>query len=244
MCRTFSWRWIQMYFTDLQHSKMYSKRNLSLGHILNICLKFQSQCFFKVYSYTQRKKSAQNCGTQLFCLYWPWNKYILIHLVKQTGMFHFPYSFSLFMKLSVAKLNQPWKTLGSKCLSVSELFPYRFRGSKEMVCHVVVHSSSLCASIFNILWSVCTELCRSTVSVRNLHFMLTGSEKGNFPNNNFLWSCKWICGKTGKNNCRFCSVNFVHPSHAICFNWESFKDRWVLSNSPVNTIYLKCFGRD
>ena len=52
-----------MYFTDLLQAKTCSKKNLSLGHILDIHLKFrksQAQYSCDVYFYLKREISATN----------------------------------------------------------------------------------------------------------------------------------------------------------------------------------------
>ena len=53
----------RLYFTDLQQAKTCSEKNLTLGHILDILLKFrkfQAQYSCKVYFYVKREISASN----------------------------------------------------------------------------------------------------------------------------------------------------------------------------------------
>ena len=118
----------------------------------------------------------------------------------------------------------------------------------KKLCH-----HSLCASLFNSLWSVCTELYQSIVHSfwAQPTFMLIGFQKANFRNNDLLSSLsKCICGQILEDNYRFYSVCFVRRKVKSNHQWmpfvftdiESLTDRWVLNNTLTKTTYLHCFA--
>ena len=114
-------------------------------------------------------------------------------------------------------------------------------------CH---HS---CASLFNVLWSVCTELCQSIIS--QLLYAIYIScwlvfKRQIFRTMTFclqihLWidtriqleiSLSFLCVTEGANQ----TINECHLS--LLTGIESLTDRWVLSNTPIKTIHLQCFA--
>ena len=71
--------------------------------------------------------------------------------------FYFSYSWIFEGK------KQQWKYLWSRRLRISHSLPQRLCGIQGIMHGVVIYWSSLCASLFNILLSVRTELCQSIV---------------------------------------------------------------------------------
>ena len=132
---------------------------------------------------------------------------------------------------------------------ISESLQWRFRGIQGVKHHVVIYSSSFCASLFNILLWVRTEQCQSMVhsllsAILVLYLLVI---KGNFSNDLSFSLCKSIRGKireSGRQSllsllCATVAANKTKQS-SICFYWESLNNRWVLNTTPKNIIYSQC----
>ena len=111
--------------------------------------------------------------------------------------------------------NQLLKSVNQKAVNgISESLQWRFRGIQGVKHHVVICSSSFCASWFNILLWVSTEQCQSMVhslpsAICVLYLLVI---KGNFPNDLSFSLCKSIRGDTRKRSTKFTQFALCHSS--------------------------------
>ena len=139
------------------------RKNISLGYMLHILLKFrklQSQYSCKVFfPFKERNKCDESCCILPFSFNCPCSQWILIYLEKESGILSFIFSYSWIFE----GRNQQWKFVWSRRLWIGQSLPQGLCGIQRIVHGVVIYWSSLRASLFNILWSMRTELCQSIV---------------------------------------------------------------------------------